>query len=135
MLIAGLAFTALGALLYITRFQHCPENRLLVVYGAGLSSSHGVVVTKNGRFVWPILQDHAFLSLKPITLHTPHSDTTVRIGDDPDVARNAAIHLLQLSDDEIRAMAAKALAEEPSQSDSASRLAAIGLVRVQRRAL
>ena len=133
MLLAGLAFTALGALLYITRFQHCPENRLLVVFGAGLSSSDGIVVTKNGRFVWPILQSHAYLSLKPIALHTPHSDTTVRISDNPDVARNAAIHLLQLSVDEIRAMAAKALAEDATKGDSEARLAAIGLDRVQRR--
>ena len=105
-----LTFTA-----FARRFKRCPSDRILVVYGkvakdrdgAGKSAAcyHG-----GAAFIWPLLQDYAFLELTPMTIdiklegalslqnirvNTP-STFTVGISTEPGVMENAAERVLGL---------------------------------------
>lgn len=51
----------------ISRYKRCPSDKILVIYGktGGTSARciHG-----GGSFIWPVIQDYAFLDLKPISI-------------------------------------------------------------------
>lgn len=51
----------------ISRYKRCPSDKILVVYGRTGGSSarciHG-----GGAFIWPVIQDYAYLDLKPIAI-------------------------------------------------------------------
>lgn len=51
----------------ISRYKRCPSDKILVVYGktGGTSAKciHG-----GGAFIWPVIQDFAFLDLKPLSI-------------------------------------------------------------------
>lgn len=51
----------------ISRYKRCPSDKILVIYGrtGGTSAKciHG-----GGAFIWPVIQDYAFLDLKPISI-------------------------------------------------------------------
>ena len=54
-----------------SRYKRCPSDKILVIYGRvekGRSSktSHG-----GGAFVWPLIQDYAYMSLTPMTITIP----------------------------------------------------------------
>ena len=92
-----------------TRYRRCPSDRVLVIYGSlikgGKSSRclHG-----GGAFVWPLIQDYSYLSLRPMTINIPlrsalsakniridvPSTFTVAISTEQDILQNAAIRLL-----------------------------------------
>ncbi|MCZ6794197.1 MAG: SPFH domain-containing protein [Planctomycetota bacterium] len=97
------------------QYKRCPSNKILVVYGkvkAGRSSStyHG-----GGSFVWPLIQNYAYLSLDPMQIEIPlkgalsaenirvnvPSVFTVAIGTRSELMQNAAIRLLGLTTKEI----------------------------------
>jgi len=100
-------------------YRRCPSNRVLVVYGWGTSEKAANVIHGGATFVWPLVQDHAYLSLEPIQIEIPlrgalsienirvnvPSVFTVAIGTDPDVMQNAAVRLLGLSVAEVRKQA------------------------------
>jgi flotillin len=100
---------------FARRYKRCPSDRILVVYGkvakgrdgAGKSAAcyHG-----GAAFIWPLLQDYAFLELTPMTIdiklegalslqnirvNTP-STFTVGISTEPGVMENAAERVLGL---------------------------------------
>src|SRR6218665_470988 len=58
-------FVTLSALL--ARYKRCPSDKILVIYGktGGTSAKciHG-----GGAFIWPVIQDFAYLDLKPISI-------------------------------------------------------------------
>src|SRR2546430_8611065 len=55
-----------------TRYQRCPSNRVLVVYGKMTGSPTGTRCLHGGaRLVLPLIQDFAFLSLEPIQIQIP----------------------------------------------------------------
>lgn len=98
------------------RYKRCPSDKILVVYGkvgskadgGGLSSKciHG-----GAAFIWPIIQEYAFLSLTPISIEVNltgalsrqnirvdvPSRFTVGISTEPGVMTNAAERLLGLN--------------------------------------
>ena len=51
----------------IRRYRRCPSDKILVVYGKTGGGSarciHG-----GGKFIWPIIQDYAYLNLTPISI-------------------------------------------------------------------
>ncbi|MCK6439927.1 MAG: flotillin family protein [Planctomycetes bacterium] len=51
-----------------TRYKRCPANRILVIYGKGVGTQASKCIHGGGAFVWPIIQDYAYLSLEPITI-------------------------------------------------------------------
>lgn len=99
----------------IARFKRCPSDKILVVYGktGGTSAKciHG-----GGVFIWPVIQDYAFLDLKPISIEANLTNAlsrqnirvdvpcrfTVAISTEPDSMNNAAERLLGLTSDQIQ---------------------------------
>src|SRR5258708_6964212 len=107
------------ALLLINRYKRCPSNRVLVIFGKVGSGNTSRCVHGGAAFVWPLIQDHAFLSLEPMQIEIPlkgalsienirvnvPSVFTVAIGTQPEVMQNAAIRLLGLNTEEIKKQA------------------------------
>ena len=105
-------------ILFVNQFKRCPSNRVLVIYGR---TGHGHAKTVHGGadFVWPLIQDYAYLSLEPIQIEVPlrgalssenirvnvPSVFTVAIDTRPEVMANAAVRLLGMAVPEIRKQA------------------------------
>ncbi|MCA9279816.1 MAG: flotillin family protein [Phycisphaeraceae bacterium] len=101
-----------------SRYRRCPSNRILVIWGTkgrkATQCFHG-----GGQFVWPIIQDYAFLSLEPLVIDIPLSGAlslnnirvdvpatfTVGISTSPVHMNNAAERLLGLAAGSIREQA------------------------------
>src|SRR5207245_5004890 len=95
-------------------------NKVLVIYGKVGTGNTSHCIHGGAAFVWPLIQDHAFLNLEPIQIEIPlkaalsienirvnvPSVFTVAIGTEPEVMNNAAIRLLGLNTEEIRHQAA-----------------------------
>ena len=52
----------------INRYRRCPSDKILVVYGTTGNKGSAKCVHGGGTFVWPIIQDYAYLSLTPISI-------------------------------------------------------------------
>ncbi|HEX8340571.1 MAG TPA: SPFH domain-containing protein [Tepidisphaeraceae bacterium] len=113
-----LLLVAFVALLFIsfvtlltTRYKRCPSNRVLVIYGKVSGGNTAKCVHGGASFVWPLIQDFAYLSLEPLQISIPLKDAlsaenirvsvpsvfTVAIGTEPEVMQNASIRLLGLN--------------------------------------
>ncbi len=107
-------------ILLARQYKRCPSNRVLVIYGkAGRAGDAAKTIHGGAAFVWPLIQDYAFLSLDPIQIEIPlrgalssenirvnvPSVFTVAIGTEPAVMQQAAIRLLGLSTPEVRQQA------------------------------
>lgn len=102
----------------IRRYRRCPSDKILVVYGKTGGGSarciHG-----GGKFIWPIIQDYAYLNLTPISIDANLTNAlsrqnirvdvpcrfTVGISTEADSMNNAAERLLGLSSNEIQELA------------------------------
>ena len=121
MILVGLivAIVFFGLLVLITRYKRCPSNRVLVVYGRTGGGQSAKCIHGGGTFVWPVIQDHQYLKLDPITIdieltsalskknirvNVP-STFTIAISTDGPIMQNAAERLLGLADREIAAQA------------------------------
>jgi flotillin len=101
------------------RYKRCPSNRVLVIYGKVGGGNTAKTIHGGAAFVWPLIQDHAYLSLEPIQIEIPLKDAlsienirvnvpsvfTVAIGTEPEIMQNAAIRLLGLNTAEIKRQA------------------------------
>src|SRR5690606_13155400 len=98
----------------ISRYKRCPSDKILVIYGrTGGTSAR--CVHGGGAFIWPVIQDYAFLDLKPISIEANLTNAlsrqnirvdvpcrfTIAISTDPDTMGNAAERLLGLRPDQI----------------------------------
>ncbi len=99
----------------ISRYKRCPSDKILVVYGrtGGTSAKciHG-----GGAFIWPVIQDYAYLDLKPISIEANLTNAlsrqnirvdvpcrfTIAISTEPDSMNNAAERLLGLKHEQIQ---------------------------------
>ena len=106
-------FITISAL--ISRYKRCPSDKILVVYGrtGGTSAKciHG-----GGSFIWPVIQDFAYLDLKPISIEANLTNAlsrqnirvdvpcrfTIAISTESDSMNNAAERLLGLAPNEIQ---------------------------------
>ncbi len=52
----------------INRYRRCPSDKILVIYGNKGSKSSAKCVHGGGAFVWPIIEDYAYMSLTPISI-------------------------------------------------------------------
>lgn len=117
--VAVALFVMLFVVLFLaSRYRRCPSNRILVIWGTGSKSSaqcfHG-----GGKFVWPVIQDYAYMSLEPLVIEIPlegalslnnirvnvPSTFTVGISKDPVLMSNAAERLLGLTQGQIQEQA------------------------------
>ncbi len=106
-------------MMIVGRYKRCPSNRVLVIFGKVGGGNSARCIHGGAAFVWPLLQDHAFLSLEPIQIEIPLKDAlsvenirvnvpsifTVAIGTDLEVMNNAAIRLLGLNTAQIKQQA------------------------------
>ena len=58
-------FVTISAL--VSRFKRCPSDKILVVYGKTGGSS-AKCIHGGGAFIWPVIQDYAFLDLRPLSI-------------------------------------------------------------------
>ncbi|NLG26303.1 MAG: flotillin family protein, partial [Chloroflexi bacterium] len=51
----------------VGRYKRCPSNKILVIFG---KTGKGAARTIHGgaAFVWPVLQDYAYLDLEPFVV-------------------------------------------------------------------
>ncbi|RYY70830.1 MAG: flotillin family protein [Chitinophagaceae bacterium] len=106
-------FVTISAL--ISRYKRCPSDKILVIYGktggASAKCVHG-----GGAFIWPVIQDYAYLDLKPISIEANLTNAlsrqnirvdvpcrfTIAISTDPESMNNAAERLLGLAQEQIQ---------------------------------
>lgn len=111
--VAVVLFVTITAL--ISRYKRCPSDKILVIYGrtGGTSARciHG-----GGAFIWPVIQDYAYLDLKPISIEANLTNAlsrqnirvdvpcrfTIAISTETESMNNAAERLLGLSPDQIQ---------------------------------
>src|SRR6184192_2174699 len=108
----AVAVVAFGMLvLLVKRYKRCPSNRVLVIYGKTGGGNAAKCVHGGAAFVWPVINDYAYLSLDPMQIEIPlkgalsaenirvnvPSVFTVAIGTDAATMQNAAVRLLGLS--------------------------------------
>jgi flotillin len=117
-ILAALLFFSFVILL-VKQFKRCPSNRVLVIYGRTGKGQASKTVHGGADFVWPLIQDYAYLSLEPIQIEVPlrgalssenirvnvPSVFTVAIDTKPEVMQNAAVRLLGMAVPEIRKQA------------------------------
>ena len=111
------AIIMLAALL--NRYRRCPSDKILVIFGTRGTNGSAKCIHGGGAFVWPIIQDYAYLSLTPISIEanltTALSRQNIRvdvpcrftggISTEGDSMNNAAERLLGLKPADIQEMA------------------------------
>jgi flotillin len=109
-------FVTISAL--VSRYKRCPSDKILVIYGktggASAKCVHG-----GGAFIWPVIQDFAFLDLKPLSIEANLTNAlsrqnirvdvpcrfTIAISTEADSMNTAAERLLGLSSEQIQELA------------------------------
>ena len=106
-------------MLLVGRYKRCPSNRILVIFGKVGGGNTARCIHGGAAFVYPLIQDYAFLSLEPMQIEIPlkgalsienirvnvPSVFTVAIGTDLEFMQNAAIRLLGLNIQEVKQQA------------------------------
>lgn len=109
-------FVTISAL--ISRYKRCPSDKILVIYGrTGGTSAR--CVHGGGAFIWPVIQDFAFLDLKPLSIEANLTNAlsrqnirvdvpcrfTIAISTEADSMNTAAERLLGLSSEQVQELA------------------------------
>lgn len=121
LIVVAIAVVAFLMFIMVARFyQRCPSNQVLVIFGkAGVGHDAARCIHGGATFVWPLIQDYAWLSLEPMQIEIPlrgalsmenirvnvPSVFTVAVGTTPEQMQNAAIRLLGLGNKEIQKQA------------------------------
>ncbi|MFT7105372.1 MAG: flotillin [Flavobacteriales bacterium] len=101
------------------RYKRCPSDKILVIYGKTGGQESAKCVHGGASFIWPIIQDYAFLDLTPISIEVNlinalskqnirvnvPSRFTIGISTEPSIMQNAAERLLGLSADAVKELA------------------------------
>jgi flotillin len=116
----AVAIVLLGlAMLFANRYVRCPANKILVISGRVAGEGAARCISGGGTFVWPVIQESAFLDLDPVRIDVKLPDAlslenirisvpsvfTVAIGTEELVRQNAAIRLLNLTHPQVEATA------------------------------
>ena len=57
---------------FFSRYQKCPSDRILVVYGkTGGGGRSSMCLHGGAAFVWPVIQAFEYLDLTPISIDIP----------------------------------------------------------------
>lgn len=109
-------FVTISAL--VSRYKRCPSDKILVIYGrTGGSSAR--CVHGGGAFIWPVIQDYAYLDLKPLSIEANLTNAlsrqnirvdvpcrfTIAISTEADSMNTAAERLLGLTSEQIQELA------------------------------
>ena len=107
-----------------SRYKRCPSDKILVIYGKTGKGRDGTsrsarTIHGGAAFIWPVIQNYAFLDLTPISIEVNLTNAlsrqnirvdvpsrfTVGISTDPSVMTNAAERLLGLGLESIQELA------------------------------
>ena len=117
-IVVGAVVLFVTILALVSRYKRCPSDKILVIYGrtGGTSARciHG-----GGAFIWPVIQDYAFLDLKPLSIEANLTNAlsrqnirvdvpcrfTIAISTEADNMNTAAERLLGLSAEQIQELA------------------------------
>jgi len=114
-LIIIIAVAIVGTFLaMVSRYRRCPSNKILVIYGKTKSGA-AKCIHGGAAFVWPLIQDFAYLDLEPFVVPidltnalsqenirvTVPTSVTAAISNTKGIMQNAAVRLLGLSRKEI----------------------------------
>ena len=109
----------LGMLIFFfSRYQKCPSDRILVIYGKTGPRQSSKCLHGGAAFIWPVIQAYEFLDLTPLpieinkkysfsdgsTIRNPVK-CTVGISTEPSVMVNAAERLLGLQLTQVKDLA------------------------------
>jgi flotillin len=123
------AIIALAVLLFMlivflaSRYKRCSSDQILVIYGKVGKNQSSRCIHGGGTFVWPLIQDYAYMSLTPMTITIPlenalslqnirinvPSTFTVGISTEPGIMNKAAERLLRISPPQIEEMAKESI--------------------------
>jgi flotillin len=112
--VAAIVFFVLISAL-VSRYKRCPSDKILVIYGRTGGTS-AKCVHGGGAFIWPVIQDFAYLDLKPISIEANLTNAlsrqnirvdvpcrfTIAISTEHDSMNNAAERLLGLVPEQIQ---------------------------------
>ena len=115
--VAVVAFVLFASI--INRYRRCPSDKILVIYGNRNKKGSAKCVHGGGAFVWPIIEDYAYLSLTPISIDANLTNAlskqnirvdvpsrfTVGISTDPECMNAAAERLLGQTPAQIQELA------------------------------
>lgn len=109
-------FASISAL--VSRYKRCPSDKILVIYGRTGGTS-AKCVHGGGAFIWPVIQDFAYLDLKPLSIEANLTNAlsrqnirvdvpcrfTIAISTEAESMNTAAERLLGLSHEQIQELA------------------------------
>ncbi|PKP36110.1 MAG: flotillin, partial [Bacteroidetes bacterium HGW-Bacteroidetes-15] len=123
-IIAFVVFAFVLIVSLLQRYKRCPSDRVLVVYGKvgknkADESRSAKCIHGGAAFIWPVIQDYAFLNLTPLSIEINLTNAlsqqnirvdvpsrfTVGISTEPGIMDNAAERLLGLAQDDISNLA------------------------------
>ncbi|MBQ8273793.1 MAG: flotillin family protein [Bacteroidaceae bacterium] len=119
LIVVGVVVFVMLVMAILNRYRRCPSDKILVVYGTTGDRGSAKCVHGGGTFVWPVIQDYAYLSLTPIGIDANLTNAlsrqnirvdvpcrfTVGISTEPDSMLAAAERLLGLQSSQIQEMA------------------------------
>lgn len=124
MIFAIILVLVAAVIFFAQRYKRCPPDQVMVIYGRTAKGADGKakpsrVVHGGAALVWPLIQDYAYISLKPmpinidlkgalslqnIRINVP-STFTVGVSKEPSIMANAAERLLGFKIPEIEKLA------------------------------
>lgn len=119
LIVAAVVVAVILLVSIINRYRRCPSDKILVIYGSKSNKSSAKCVHGGGAFVWPIIEDYAYLSLTPISIDANLTNAlsrqnirvdvpsrfTVGISTEPESMNAAAERLLGLTPGQIQELA------------------------------
>ncbi len=102
----------------VSRYKRCPSDKILVVYGKTGGSS-AKCIHGGGAFIWPVIQDYAYLDLRPLSIEANLTNAlsrqnirvdvpcrfTIAISTEAENMNSAAERLLGLNPEQIQDLA------------------------------
>jgi flotillin len=117
--LACVVILLITVLFLATRYKRCPSDKILVVFGKVGVGQSARCIHGGGAFIWPLIQDYAYMSLTPMSIAIPlqkalslqnirinvPSTFTVGVSTEEAIMYNAAERLLNLAPDDVESMA------------------------------
>ncbi len=124
MIFAVVLILVAAVMFFAQRYKRCPPDQIMVIYGRTERTADGrpkpsKVLHGGAALVWPLIQDYAYISLKPMTIRIPlenalsqqnirinvPSTFTIGVSTEPSIMANAAERLLGFKVEDIEEMA------------------------------
>ncbi len=124
MIFAVVLILVAAVMFFAQRYKRCPPDQIMVIYGRTERTADGrpkpsKTLHGGAALVWPLIQDYAYISLKPMTINIDlkgalslqnirinvPSTFTIGVSTEPSIMANAAERLLGFKEDDIEDMA------------------------------